>query len=219
MEVFVKKQSGNKSVNMAERHADWWLFGGIYRPVYLQAYPKTHIEKVAIDAKADGSMQLALELSEAPKGYTLNAFLEGNGQKCTQSLPLSAQSQQRLTLNWAGIKPWDTEHPHLYHLRMQLVSPSGQVVHEAQERIGFRTIEFRRRDGFYLNGNKIQIKGINRHCFYPETGRTVSRLVCRIRHDAAKVRKNSGCKVINMCKVCVYCTFMHKIKESTKLFC
>ncbi len=193
LEVFVKKQSGNKSVNMAERHADWWLFGGIYRPVYLQAYPKTHIEKVAIDAKADGSMQLALELSEAPKGYTLNAFLEGNGQKCTQSLPLSAQSQQKLTLDWAGIKPWDTEHPHLYHLRMQLVSPSGQVVHEAQERIGFRTIEFRRRDGFYLNGNKIQIKGINRHCFYPETGRTVSR---RLDLEDAKLVKGMNANAI-----------------------
>ena len=33
LEVLVKKQSDDASVNTAERRADWWLFGGIYRPV------------------------------------------------------------------------------------------------------------------------------------------------------------------------------------------
>ena len=37
LEVHVSKQSANKSVNGAERRADWWLFGGIYRPVFLEA--------------------------------------------------------------------------------------------------------------------------------------------------------------------------------------
>lgn len=31
LEVLVKKESDNRSVNAAERRADWWLFGGIYR--------------------------------------------------------------------------------------------------------------------------------------------------------------------------------------------
>ena len=53
MEVTVKKQSADKSVNAAERRADWWLFGGIYRPVYLTAKPRTQIEHIAVDARAD----------------------------------------------------------------------------------------------------------------------------------------------------------------------
>ena len=55
IEVIVKKFSGNKSINLAERKADFWVFGGIYRPVYLRVSPKENINRVAIDAKADGS--------------------------------------------------------------------------------------------------------------------------------------------------------------------
>ena len=172
LEVFVKKQSDNKSVNLAERHADWWLFGGIYRPVYLQAYPKSHISHVAVDAKADGSMRMNLFAQGLAEGMKLRVSLPG---KDPQVVSLKPQDKQRVSLAWPGVEAWDTEHPHLYDMRLQLMARNGQVVHECHQRIGFRTIEFRRRDGFYLNGRKLQIKGINRHCFYPETGRTTSK--------------------------------------------
>ncbi|RZJ48927.1 MAG: glycoside hydrolase family 2, partial [Flavobacterium sp.] len=42
LEVKVSKHSANKSVNDAERKADFWIFGGIFRPVYLEALPKAH---------------------------------------------------------------------------------------------------------------------------------------------------------------------------------
>ena len=55
LEVTVAKHSANESVNKAERLADYWVFGGIYRPVYLEVVPQQFIERVAIDARADGS--------------------------------------------------------------------------------------------------------------------------------------------------------------------
>ena len=39
LEVKVAKHSANQSVNEAERKADFWIFGGIFRPVYLEALP------------------------------------------------------------------------------------------------------------------------------------------------------------------------------------
>ena len=51
LEVKVWKQSANKSVNDAERRADWWLFGGIFRPVWLKAVTRQHIERVEVDAR------------------------------------------------------------------------------------------------------------------------------------------------------------------------
>ena len=44
LEVTVSKMSSDASVNNAERLADYWVFGGIFRPVYLEAAPKQHIE-------------------------------------------------------------------------------------------------------------------------------------------------------------------------------
>ena len=55
IEVRVAKESANKSVNLAERRGDYWTFGGIYRPVWLEARPRKHIAWTAIDARADGS--------------------------------------------------------------------------------------------------------------------------------------------------------------------
>ena len=50
-----------------------------------------------------------------------------------------------------------------------------QIVHIHEERIGFRTIEFRPKDGIYVNGTKIIVKGTNRHSFHPDGGRTTNR--------------------------------------------
>src|SRR5436305_7434229 len=58
LEVTVSKHSANNSVNRAERKADFWLFGGIFRPVYLEILPQTFIQRVAIDAKATGDFNM-----------------------------------------------------------------------------------------------------------------------------------------------------------------
>src|SRR5687768_15473286 len=60
IEVRVSKESANQSVNHAERRGDYWTFGGIYRPVWLEARPRQHIAWTAIDARADGSFKARL---------------------------------------------------------------------------------------------------------------------------------------------------------------
>ena len=50
--------SADESVNNAERLADYWVFGGIFRPVYLEAVLKQHVDHIVIDAKADGSFAM-----------------------------------------------------------------------------------------------------------------------------------------------------------------
>ena len=191
LEVMVEKQSRDNSVNNAERRADWWLFGGIFRPVYLRALPKTHISHAGINARADGTLTLDLTTEGLTEGYSLQASLqEVNGSQLSQpSQPsqLSQNSTHKLSLSFPGVKPWDPEHPNLYELTMRLIAPDGTVAHETTKRVGFRTIEFRPRDGFYLNGTKLNIKGVNRHCCYPETGRTTSK-----RRDIEDVRLIKG---------------------------
>ncbi len=204
LEVFVEKQSKDKSVNASERRADWWLFGGIYRPVYLRALPKTNISHIAVDARADGKLSVDVTTEGDINGYKIETNIIGLGKQVASlrssgvqefrssdnsSQPDSNNSSTRQLVNsstertnlstiktqWHGVKTWDPEHPNLYTLRMRLIAPDGKVAHEVQQRIGFRTIEFRRRDGFYLNGKKLVVKGVNRHCCYAETGRTTSK--------------------------------------------
>lgn len=177
LEVTVHKQSADPSVNAAERRADWWLFGGIYRPVYLEAKPRMHIERFAVDARADGTLHTDVFLEQLQENCRLELALSTADLQTLvgrQVCKLSTDGKQTLTTQWAGIKTWDPEHPNLYRLTLKLIDDKGAVVHEVTDCIGFRTIDFRPADGIYLNGTRLLVKGTNRHCFDPEKGRTVS---------------------------------------------
>ena len=177
LEIRVSKESSNASVNAAERRADWWLFGGIYRPVYLEIMPKEHIERIAVDAGADGRLATTIFTSGFKKGATVDVEVKSltDGESLgTQRMTLAADSTTFVT-NWKGIKPWDCEHPNLYDVRYTLIGGNGKPLHSISERIGFRDVEFREKDGIYLNGTKLLLKGVNRHSFHPETGRTLNK--------------------------------------------
>ena len=176
LEVKVSKHSADKSVNSAERRADWWLFGGVYRPVYLVAKPQTQIEHVAVDPRADGTLNATLTFKNLPQGARLQMQLAPWGQTYgeTKTVELNQNAKQTVSVKWTDVRPWDTEHPNLYRLTLRLLANDGKLQHEQTERIGFRTLEFRPHDGIYLNDVKLLVKGTNRHCFDPETGRSVS---------------------------------------------
>jgi len=181
LEVHVSKQSANKSVNGAERRADWWLFGGIYRPVFLEAKPLIHIEHIAVVAEADGKLTTEIFTSPLPDHYSLSTTInpvKGNGQFLSQNAGLKGSTtSQTITTQWKGISVWTPETPTLYNLKLELVNEKNELVHVYTQRIGFRTVEFRRQDGIYVNGVKIVMKGINRHSFYPDGGRTTNRKI------------------------------------------
>jgi PAS domain-containing protein len=73
-------------------------------------------------------------------------------------------------------KLWTAETPNLYRVQLTLRQGSKST-HTVNVRFGFRTFEVRPGDGLYLNGQRIMLKGTNRHSFWPESGRTTSRKV------------------------------------------
>ena len=181
LEVKVSKHSANKSVNGAERRADWWLFGGIYRPVYLEAKPLVNIERIAVDAQADGKLTTEIFTTPLPDHYILSTSiipLKGNGQFSPQQTDLKGSTpSQTITTSWKGVSNWSPETPNLYTLKLELRNEKNEVVHAYTQRIGFRTVEFRRQDGIYVNGVKIVMKGTNRHSFSADGGRTTNRAI------------------------------------------
>ena len=119
LEVTVSKESANASVNSAERKADWWLFGGIYRPVYLKALPQVHIERIAVDARMDGSLLTELYTEGLEVGTTLKMDLveapslmnqgKSTGKVQSQTLKLKSDNKQVLNTQWQGVKSWNPE--------------------------------------------------------------------------------------------------------------
>ncbi|MDR3712258.1 MAG: glycoside hydrolase family 2 TIM barrel-domain containing protein [Puia sp.] len=205
LEVTVSKMSANASVNNAERgNSDFWLFGGIYRPVYLEIVPRTFIERTAIDARADGSFRMEVYAKNIKGDETFVAQVKTlKGEDVGKPFSVRATAAEKkevpdrtnaaiqndgaagkddraeeweLTSQFPKPLRWSSEFPNLYQVVLS-VKNEGGVLHQVRQRFGFRTVELRRGDGFYVNGEKILFKGSDRHSFWPETGRTLSHAV------------------------------------------
>lgn len=181
LEVLVDKESANKSVNDAERRADYWIFGGIFRPVYLEIKPQAFIERVAIDARHTGRLSM-LAYPCLPKGQDAgNISVEAEVQtldgkrvgRLLSARGIGTDGSVTLAGHVDSPLQWTSETPHLYQAVFRLKN-GRRTLHEYRQRFGFRTIEVRPGDGFYVNGVKVLLKGANRHTIWPETGRTIS---------------------------------------------
>ena len=183
LEVEVLKESTQPQVNLAERRADYWNFGGIWRPVFVISKPAQNISRVAINAKHDGHFLADVFLNRAVSGSSVSVdIIDAKGKKVANSPAFSVSSDgAKVDFTAKNIKAWNAEQPNLYTAVFTLKNAEGRILHIERQRFGFRTIEYRhqyagdKEDGLFINGHKVIVKGANRHSFRPETGRTLSK--------------------------------------------
>ncbi len=180
LEVRVAEESADPSVNRAEREADYWTFGGIYRPVYLEVHPAASITQLGVDARHDGRLTVDVEsVGRVSAEVRLQVeTLEGEPVGDSLTAPVVAEGT-RIEGQIEGVAPWSAESPNLYRLRVELAEPAGEVLHRRVVRIGFRTVELRPGEGLFVNRRRVLLKGVNRHSHWPETGRSVPAAVNR----------------------------------------
>lgn len=178
LEVAVSKESSDESVNRAERRADYWIFGGIFRPVYLEAKPETFIERVAIDARHTGAFHMECHTTvTVPERYQIYAdIMTADGKKMTGFMSSVSTEEGKFMIDGmvSGHQAWTSENPVLYKVNITL-KDGRKTVHTYEQKFGFRTIEFKEGDGFYVNDVKVKFKGVCRHTFWPESGRASSK--------------------------------------------
>lgn len=178
LEVTVSKESTNKGVNLAERRADYWNFGGIFRPVFIVCKPAINIERTAIDAKANGSFNAYVLLNHTLEGAKVRTTISDmNGKKVAENTTAVRTGSDHADVAFKVNNPklWTAETPNRYQVAFALIDANGKTLHIEQDKFGFRTIETRTGDGLYINGKKVNIRGVNRHSFWPESGRTLNK--------------------------------------------
>lgn len=179
LEVTVADESANVSVQRAERSGDFWVFGGIFRPVWLKATPTQFIDRVAIDAQADGTFAVDVFPGGQGPGDALEVEIFDAQGRSAGPPTRAALSRQRLTTRLANPALWTAETPRLYTAVVRL-SADGRAIHEVKQRFGFRTVEVRAGDGVYVNGRRMLFRGVNRHSAWPTTGRALDEGVQRL---------------------------------------
>ena len=165
---------------------DYMTYGGIYREVTLEIKEACRLEDVFLKPEcggADGVLKTEVILGgEAVPGlYLHQQVFDAEGKtlinRAEEVSGLTAgtapyykqpRTAYQLSVKMTGIRRWSTEDPYLYEVRTELLL-NGQICDEKTYRIGFREAEFRK-DGFYLNGKKLKIRGLDRHQSYPYVG-------------------------------------------------
>jgi beta-glucuronidase len=133
--------------------SDWAHDGGIYRPIRLLVTPADYIERVDVDARPDlQANTAAVRITPLVHGRGLvhvSVVEEDSGRIVfTGDAPVAA------TL--ANPKLWHFDHPNLYRLIARLGNG-----HSFETTFGIRRIEARD-DGFYLNGERVRLTGVER---------------------------------------------------------
>ena len=187
---------------------DYMTYGGIYRDVYFEVRDKIHfkdlvvqpslLERVSTSKRSAKQIKMMkvqgiikTECYFPKKIYKLaseeRVFIRQYlDDELLFSQPVGGLEERddgyylSLTSAPSTVKLWDIESPSLYELKTQLVL-DDKVVDEVKETIGFRSSEFRK-NGYYLNGRRIKLRGLNRHQSYPYVGYAMPESMQR--HDA-----------------------------------
>lgn len=167
---------------------DYLTYGGIYRDVTLDIREPLHFEAPQVIAPADGTLTVN-GLPTAP-GCTVRLEL---ADEAGHTLLTVTGAGPSVTAKAAGVRPWSCDTPVLYRLTLTLRSGEGQALDQKALRIGFRTVDFRA-DGLYLNGSRVELRGLDRHQSWAYQGYAMPDRPQRL--DADLLRYELGCNVV-----------------------
>ncbi len=146
---------------------DYLVYGGIYREVWLEEVEEIHIDNVFVRTlnvlSAKKLLDIDVTLSKSAEGTLKFSLFDGDK---VISEKQTAFKGKVINAKWAvsDVKLWNLDSPNLYTVKVEMNGTDEKAV-----RFGFRECRFMA-DGFYLNGKKIKIRGLNRHQSYPYVG-------------------------------------------------
>ena len=177
---------------------DYLTFGGIYRDVYLTTVNPTYIENIFIKTSNvldDPQLTCEVRLNKILPHLKLGAVLfDQHGNELAETH--SPVKKKTASLNFEalpGIELWSTDHPTLYTIRVSL-SIGKKLIDSVPSRFGFREAIFRQDGGFYLNGQRIPLFGLNRHQTYPYIGAAAPPRWQR--QDADLIKYELACNIV-----------------------
>lgn len=189
---------------------DYMTYGGIYRDVWLEVKEKVSLSDIfvhtAIDFRSSpvtAQITSEITLTESDENVTIRQYYmpkntaAGQGSwnlLCEQTFSSDTTCDKEIALTAAITAPllWDTEEANLYILKTQLYQ-DNTLLDEIETTFGIREAVFKK-DGFYLNGRKLRIRGLNRHQSFPYVGYAMPKSMQRL--DADLLKKELGLNAV-----------------------
>ena len=198
---------------------DYTYFGGIYRDCWLIAHNNVFITDPNYENEVAGGglfvafgkvsdalaeVQLKIHVRNATKnpfsGRVEYMLLQPDGTevaRLSDKIQVKAGRATTVSDRMPVKQPmlWTPSTPTLYNLLVRVLDKEGNVIDGYRRRIGIRSIEFKGKDGFYLNGRPYgkPLIGANRHQDFAVVGNAVANSIHW--RDARKL-KDVGMEII-----------------------
>lgn len=190
---------------------DYMTYGGIYRDVRLEVKEKVSLSDIfvhtAIDFRSSpvtAQITSEITLTESNENVTIRQYYmpkstavaqESWRLLCEQTVSADVSCDKEFSLTATITAPllWDTEEANLYILKTQLLYQDNTILDETETTFGIREAVFKK-DGFYLNGRKLRIRGLNRHQSFPYVGYAMPKSMQRL--DADLLKKELGLNAV-----------------------
>ncbi len=180
---------------------DYLCYGGLYREVTLEVKDPEYIKEVLIENT--GLREIRMRIS-SECGNVVTDIVDSSGAV------ISSAVGKAFELNVPEAELWSVDSPALYTARVRAMR-DGECVDEKSIRFGFRTVKFKS-DGFYLNGERLKIRGLNRHQAYAYVGYAMPRSVQEL--DAEILKNELG---VNAVRTSHYPQSQHFISRCDEL--
>jgi hypothetical protein len=184
---------------------DFFQPGGIYRDVRLRVLPQVFLsdlfaqpaDVLSSQPRVDVECAIDSAATTHATGTLLVELLDGPTQIASQTTTVEVTSPgtstAKLSLTGLGqVRLWSPDSPKLYTVQATLSFPRIGS-HVLTRRIGFREASFRP-EGFFLNGKRLPLFGLNRHQLYPYAGMAMP---ARVQRKDAEILKNDfNCNIV-----------------------
>ncbi|MGD0583036.1 MAG: beta-galactosidase GalB [Bacteroidales bacterium] len=192
----------------------WYPGAGIYRNVWLIRTSQIHIANngvycttpeikkergmLSVSAEIENHLDQPADVSVRVAVYKINEKGEDSAAPVAESItvtatiPLSSHHSFRLDIPVRDPVLWNLDDPELYKAVVTVLQGNAlSDVYEAS--FGFRTLNFTPRDGFFLNGKKLQIQGV---CNHHDLGALGTAFNISAAARQLRILKEMGCNAI-----------------------
>lgn len=136
--------------------SDFFLYGGLTRNVWLYKTGANHIESLHITPSVEGRVSIVGQVSGG-EAVTLR-ISDPSGNLLTEMACIVHEKTFQANAHLENVKLWSPDTPHLYRVSARL---NGSDILQTQ--FAFREFSFPPGQGFYLNGERLLLRGTHRH--------------------------------------------------------
>lgn len=192
----------------------WYPGAGLYRNVWLVRTSQVHISyngiyctapeirseraMLSVDTEVENHLGEPVPVTVKVSLFKLDDKMETGSTPVAESVDVSSSvagsSTHHFRLDLRVNQPvlWDINDPELYRVKVT-VKKGSDIADIGETNFGFRTLNFTPRDGFYLNGKRVEIKGV---CNHHDLGALGAAFNTRAAERQLGILKEMGCNAI-----------------------